>query len=103
MSAADWTVCEVWRADELAPAPDLHTGDAFLPALDEALERELDRLPTTPAGVELLAGFKIDAEVMHVDSCPGGGFSAVALFDVDNHELSWLWSLEEFDLWLASR
>ena len=59
------------RDDELAAAADLHAGDAVLPALDQAAQRELDRLAAVPRGVELLAGLEVDADVVHEDLAPG--------------------------------
>ncbi len=103
MTAPGGTVREMGWADELAAAAHLHSRDTLLPALDETLKRKLDRLPTTPAGVELFARLEVDAEVVNVDRCTRGSFGAAPLFDIDDHELSWFWSLEELDLWLASR
>ena len=54
--AAGGAVRQVRRDHEFAAAADLHAGDAVLPALDEAAERELDALAAVPGRVELLAG-----------------------------------------------
>ncbi len=66
------------RADQLAAPADLHAGDALLPALDQAAERERDRLAPAPGRVELLAGVELDPEVVHGDRRAGRGFGAIA-------------------------
>src|SRR5690554_6335004 len=63
MSSTGRAVGEVGRADQLAATADLHPGDALLPAGDQAAQREVDRLATAPGGVELFAGFEVDAQV----------------------------------------
>src|SRR5689334_10441181 len=48
VTAAGRAVRELRRAHQLAPSADLHPGDAVLPALDQAAQRELDRLAAVP-------------------------------------------------------
>src|SRR5215470_3038742 len=55
------------RDGQLTAAADLHAGDAVLPALNQAAQRELDRLAAVPRAVELFAGVVFDADVVHVD------------------------------------
>src|SRR4029077_11114147 len=62
--AAGGAVRELGRADQLATASHPHPGDAVLPALDQAAQRELDGLTAVPRGVELLAGLEVDADVV---------------------------------------
>src|SRR5689334_24532075 len=49
-------VRQLRRDGQLAPTADLHSRNAVLPALDQAAERELDRLAAIPRRVELGAG-----------------------------------------------
>jgi ribosomal protein S12 methylthiotransferase accessory factor YcaO len=44
----------VWRNDQLTSTANPHAGDAVLPALNEALQGEVDGLTAAPRGVELL-------------------------------------------------
>src|SRR5262249_4680648 len=66
--------------DQLAPAADLHAGDAQVPALDDApaAQRELERPAVVPRRVELLAGRERDAHVMDTDVLTGLGLGAGA-------------------------
>ena len=86
MSSSGGAIGQVWRANELATSADLHAGDAVLPALDEARERELDGLAAAPAGVELLAGLVLDTDVVDVDDATGPGLVALTDDQVDDQE-----------------
>jgi hypothetical protein len=91
----------VRRADELAPAADLHPGDAVLPALDETAQRERDRFPAVPGRVELVAGGEVDAHVVHQDLGAGGGLDAVPHGDVRDLQVGGWLAAREVDLGLV--
>src|SRR5690606_12844726 len=94
-------VGEGGRAHELTTTADLHAGDAVLPALDEARQRELDRLSAVPARVELLAGLEVDTHVVHVDLRARVRLGAVADLEVGDDELGGGVALDEVDLGLG--
>src|SRR4051812_747859 len=73
-------VREVGRDRQAPAAPDLHAGDALVPAADHlaAAELELERVPAVPGRVELLAGLPRHADVVDLDDLAGGGLVAVA-------------------------
>src|SRR5690606_210754 len=98
VAGARRAVRQVRRHDELAAPADLHAGDALLPARDEAAQREVDRLPAVPRGVELLARLVLDAEVVHVHGRAGRGLGAVADGDVLDDELGGGGALGRVDL-----
>ena len=100
MPAARGTVGLLRRNDELAPAADLHPGDAVLPALDQTAQRELDRLVASPRTVELLAGVVLDADIVHLDVAAGHRFRTVADHQVLDDQFGRRGSVGKLDLWL---
>src|ERR1035437_4517685 len=75
-TGAPGAVTDGRRDHEGALAADLHRGDAFVPALDDAAlpDRELERLPPVERAVELLAlRFVLEepARVVHHARLPG--------------------------------
>ena len=96
--ATGWTVGLLRRDGQLAAAADLHAGDAVLPALDQAAQRELDGLAAVPGTVELLAGVVLDADVVHLDVAAGHGLSTVADHHVVDDQLGGRRAVGEFDL-----
>ena len=90
------------RDDELAPAADLHAGDAVLPALDQAAQRELDRLVARPGTVELLAGVELDADVVHLDGATGHRLCTLADHQVLDDQFGRRGAVGKLDLGLLS-
>ena len=80
------TVGHLRRTNQLAATTDLHAGDTFLPTSNQAIEGELDGLTTVPGGVELLAGFEINTDVVDFYASTGGSLSAVSDLDVIDDE-----------------
>jgi hypothetical protein len=65
----------------LSATADLHTGNAFLPTANKALEWERDGLTARPRGIELFSGLKINAHVVDLDN--GSGLNLCAISDGD--------------------
>src|SRR3954453_2755672 len=72
-----------------APAADLHSGDAFVPALDDHADTqpELQRVAAVPGRVELLAAVVRDADVVGADQAAWRRLGAVTDGDVLDHEV----------------
>src|SRR5205085_10929247 len=91
-------VRQAGRAHELATTADAHARDAFLPALDQSCEREADRLPAPPRGVELLARPEVDTEVVDEHLGTRCRLVALAADEVADLEVLWWLAAGEVDL-----
>ena len=98
MPATFWAVGQSRRDHQLAAATDLHARDAVLPPLDQAAQRELDRLIAVPGTVELLAGVVLHADVVHLDVAAGHGLSTLTHHQIGDDQLARGRAVREFDL-----
>ena len=78
VASAGLAIGEGWWANERAATADLHAWNTLLPALDEAVEWELDWLTATPRRVELFASFVVNTEVVNLDDSAYWSFDAGA-------------------------
>ena len=81
------SVCELRGHRELAASADAHARNAFLPARDQASEREADGVATSERRVEHIVGVVLHAVVVHVDHAAGLRFVAVTDGDVLDDEI----------------
>src|SRR5215470_14979064 len=85
------SVSEFRRDDELTTSADLHSGNALLPALDELVQRKVDRFATIPRRIELLPRLEVDAHVVNPNCRTSRCLVAVTNLDVGDHKFGrWL-------------
>jgi hypothetical protein len=94
VAGAAGAVAEIRWNDERARAADLHGGDAFVPAGDDAVgaDRKLERLAAIDRRVEFLAFGAVliePAGIVHHANLPGLRRRAVAGFGVDDLQPGW--------------